>query len=105
MVRLGRGRRQLGSPLWKASVQDEVDAELDFHVEMRTREFIARGMDPAVARTAAIGRFGDIAYVNAQCRSIGTQREREIVRTEYLSGLAHDIRFSLRQLAKSPAFT
>jgi putative ABC transport system permease protein len=105
MPRLGRGRRQLGSPLWRASVEYEVDAEFEFHVEMRTREYIARGMDPASARAAAVARFGDIGRVNAECRGIGNQREREIVTTEYLAELAHDVRFAVRQLIKTPAFT
>jgi len=105
MPHLGRGRRQLGSPLWKASVETEVDAEFDFHVEMRTREYIARGMNPASARAAALARFGDIASVNAECLSIGNQMEREMVATEYLAELAHDIRFAVRQLIKAPAFT
>lgn len=105
MARLGRGRRQLASLLWKASVEDEVDAEFAFHVEMRTRELIARGMDPAAARTAAIARFGDIRTVNATCRTIGNSREREMKRTEYFEEFAHDVRFSVRQLAKAPMFT
>jgi putative ABC transport system permease protein len=105
MPRLGRGGRQLGSPLWKASVENEVDAEFEFHVEMRTREYIARGMDPAAARAAAIAKFGDIAGVNAECRNIGNQRERKMVTTEYLGELAHDVRFTLRQLLKAPGFT
>src|SRR5437016_10499254 len=105
MPRLGRGRRQLGSPLWKASVENEVDAEFDFHVEMRSREYIARGMDPVAARAAAVAKFGDIAGVNAECRSIGNQRERQMVTTEYFGELAHDVRFTLRQLIKAPAFT
>jgi putative ABC transport system permease protein len=105
MPRVGRGRRQLGSPFWKASVENEVDAEFDFHVEMRTREYIARGMDPDAARRAAVARFGDIAGVNAECRSIGTQTERHMVTTEYLAELNHDVRFAVRQLIKAPAFT
>jgi predicted permease len=105
MPRLGRGRRQLGSPLWKASVENEVDAEFDFHVEMRTREYVERGMDRDAARAAAVARFGDIATVNAECRSIGNQMEREMVTTEYLAELAHDVRFAARQLIKAPAFT
>ena len=105
MPTLGRGPRQLASLLWKASVDQEVDAELDFHVEMRARELIARGMDPAAAYAAAVARFGDIHAVRATCRSIGNQREREMRRTEYLSELAYDARFALRQLIKAPTFT
>jgi len=105
MPRLGRGRRQLSSPLWRASVEDEVDAELAFHVEMRVREYMAHGMDEATARATAIARFGDIRKVNAECRTIGNQRERTMERSEYLRELLLDVRFGFRQLFKSPAFT
>src|SRR5262249_40048317 len=102
---LGRGRRQLASLLWKASVDDEVDAELAFHVEMRTRELVARGMDPVAARAMAVARFGNLQAVRATCRSIGNQRDRDMRRTEYFSELAYDARFALRQLLHTPAFT
>ena len=50
---LGRGRRQLASLLWKASVEEEVDAELSFHVEMRTRELNEQDCWLYVAMTRA----------------------------------------------------
>ena len=66
MPRQGAFGRQLRSLLFRASVADEVDAELAFHVEMRTREYIARGFDPELARAKAVGRFGEIG--RASCR-------------------------------------
>ena len=105
MPTLGRTGRQLSSLLWKASIDDEVDAELAFHVEMRTRELIARGVPPDEARRAAIRRFGDLASVGATCKSIGQQREREMQRTEYFSELLHDARVAIRQLVHTPSFT
>jgi predicted permease len=105
MPTIGRVGRQLSSLLWKASVDEEVEAELAFHVEMRTRELIARGMPPDEARRIAVARFGDLQAVGAICRSIGHQREREMHRTEYVSELMHDIRVALRQLARTPTFT
>src|ERR1051326_8264672 len=95
---------RLSTPFWRVPVADEVDSELAFHVEMRTREYIGRGMDPAAARAAAIARFGNIAHVNDECRAIGTQRDRDMKRIEYLQELAHDIRFATRQLFKTPVF-
>jgi hypothetical protein len=105
MATLGRGRRQLASLLWKASVDDEVDAEFAFHVEMRTRELIAGGMNPIAARAAAEARFGDIRAVSDTCRSIGVARENTMKRTEYLAELAHDVRFAARQLWHARTFT
>ncbi len=59
MPRQGAFGRQLRSFLFKASVADEVDAELAFHVEMRTREYIQRGLDPELARAKTVRRFGE----------------------------------------------
>jgi hypothetical protein len=35
---------------WRPRVDEEVEEELAFHIEMRTREYIARGIDPETAR-------------------------------------------------------
>jgi len=97
--------RRLRSRFWRGSVQDEVDDELAFHVEMRTRELEGRGLSRANAREAAIRRFGDIERVNATCRSIGQRRDRDMRRTEYLTELTQDLTFAARQLLHAPGFT
>ena len=97
--------RSLRSAFWRARVEDEVDTEFEFHVEMRARELVARGMTPEAARDAAIRRFGDIDRVNAVCRDIGRRRDRDMRRTEYFSELKQDVTFAIRQLVKNPAFT
>jgi putative ABC transport system permease protein len=86
-------------------VDEEVDAEFEFHVEMRVRELVAHGMEPSAARRAAIKRFGDINRVNATCRRIGRGRDRDMRRTEYVAELTHDVRFAVRQLLRNPGFT
>jgi putative ABC transport system permease protein len=97
--------RRLRSRFWRASVEDEVDDELDFHVEMRARELEARGMPRAAARESALRRFGDINRVNATCRTIGRRRDREMRRTEYFNELVQDLTFASRQLLRNPGFT
>ena len=96
--------RRLRSRFWRPRVEEEVDAELAFHVDMRTRELVARGMDPRAARDEAVKRFGDIRRVNAACRDIGRQRDRDMRRTEFMSELRQDVTFACRQLIKSPGF-
>ena len=49
--------------------QQEVDDELQFHLEQRTRDYIARGMSPEAAREAAAQRFGDTTRVRDVCAS------------------------------------
>jgi predicted permease len=97
--------QRLRSRFWRSPVEDEVDAELAFHVEMRARELVEQGMHPSEAREAAIRRFGNITRVNTICRAIGKQRDHEMRRTEYFSELTQDVTFACRQLAKSPGFT
>jgi putative ABC transport system permease protein len=97
--------QQLRSRIWRASVDDEVDAELEFHVEMRAREYAARGMNADEARDAAIRRFGNINRVNDTCRALGRQRDNDMRRTEYFSELTQDVTFACRQLIQNPGFT
>ena len=40
-------KRSLRSWLWRVPLEQEFDEEIELHIEMRTRELIERGMDPA----------------------------------------------------------
>ena len=91
--------------LWKKSVDDEVSEELDLHLAMRTREYVARGMDPAAAREAALRRFGDLENVRKTCREIGRKRDKDMRRRETFTELRQDITFAVRQLVAHPAFS
>ena len=51
-------KRSLRSWLWRVDVTREVDEEIAFHVEMRTRELIDRGVDPRIAREMVLARMG-----------------------------------------------
>ena len=102
---MGRFGRQLKSLLWRDSIAEQVDAELDFHLEMLTRELREQGLDRDAARTQALQRFGDIGAVNTECRKIGLKAEREARRTEYLAELRQDAAHALRQLRRAPGFT
>ena len=51
-------------PFGRAPVEEEVDAELAFHLEMTTRELMERGMNTSQARAEAERRFGDLRSVN-----------------------------------------
>ncbi len=97
--------QRLRSRFWRLRVEDEVDTEFAFHVEMRARELIEQGMDPDDARETAIRRFGDITRVNTTCRAIGKQRDKTMRRTEYFSELVQDVTFACRQLFANPGFT
>jgi hypothetical protein len=51
-------------------IAQEVETELRFHIEMRTRANIEAGMAPAEARLAAQQSFGDFEQVRISCCEI-----------------------------------
>jgi hypothetical protein len=53
-----------------AQIANEVESELRFHVEMRTRANIEGGMTPDDAQLAARQSFGDFDQVKASCCEI-----------------------------------
>ena len=90
---------------WRADVEDDVDEELRFHVEMREHEYIAAGLSPDDAHVEALRRIGDVDGVRASCYRIGHQRERHAGFTDFATGVRNDIAFAFRQLARNRAFT
>ncbi len=49
-------------------IEQEIVDELEFHVEMRTRENVLQGMSHDAARNAALTRFGNVAKIQQKCR-------------------------------------
>jgi putative ABC transport system permease protein len=97
-------RKRLQSILWRVPVEQEVRDEIALHVELRTRELVASGMDPAAARTEAERRFGDSRRVHAELTRLGHDRNRSFGRREWLSELRQDLSFAWRQCRQNPAF-
>jgi predicted permease len=90
--------------LRRPRVDEEVDTELAFHVDMVIEMLIADGLTPNDARAEAVRRFGDIAVVGAECRRYGRQRDRGRSRAEYVTELRQDFAFALRQLGRARGF-
>jgi putative ABC transport system permease protein len=86
-------------------LDQEVDEELAFHVEMRTRELIERGLDAKTAREMAISRLGDLGRLKRTCVDLGRKRDREMRLAQWLDEFRNDVKFAVRQLRTSPAFT
>ena len=83
----------------------DVDDEIRFPLEMREQEFIERGLSPDAARLAALESFGDVAAIEAECRTQRSRRTGERARRERLHRVMLDTTCTLRGLRKHRGFT
>jgi predicted permease len=97
-------RYRLRSLLWRVPVEQEVRDEIAHHVELRTRELVDRGVDPARARAEALARFGDVSKLEARLARLGTERNRAYGRQDWWEEFRQDVRFALRQSRRQPGF-
>ena len=77
--------------------EDRLSEEIQSHLEQLADDFVAQGMSPADARLAARKAFGGVDQVTMRCRE-----QRSL---PFLDTLAQDVRFAIRLMVKSPAFT
>ena len=83
----------------------EVDDELTFHLEKRIDEYVARGMTPEAARTAALERLGDLNGVRRECTELLEADRRAASRRDWLGDLRQDLHFGVRSALRAPLFS
>ncbi len=93
--------------LWAAirrqTIQQDIDSELAYHVEMRTRALEATGMGAAAARREAERRFGNYGRIRAECRAVmmvDGERQGDGIMAQF----GQDLRYAVRTILKNPGF-
>src|SRR5437660_1836647 len=77
-------------------VDDELDADLQFHLEQATDEYVKQGLSCEEARRATLRAFGSVALTKEELRDMQTGAA--------LERLWQETRHAARRLRRSPAF-
>jgi predicted permease len=87
---------RLRALFFRRRVEEELDEELAFHIELETRKNVTPGMSEADARRRARIEFGGEAIVREACR--------DARRVNLIETLWQDVRYALRGFRRAPAF-
>ncbi len=78
-------------------MEEELERDIADHIAMETEDNIARGMSPQEARYAALRKFGNVARVKEETRSVW--------RWASLDTLLADVRHAFRRMQRAPGVT
>ena len=89
----------------RRDAREELGDELEFHLEQRIRDYVARGMTEAEARSAALERLGDLERVKDECATLLAHENRTKERRVRLHISWLDVKLGVRMLAKHPGLS
>ena len=81
----------------RQTVENQLDTELEFHLEEETLGYVAAGMSPDDARRKARLEFGGLDQIKEECRDARPAR--------WFEDFVQDAGYGCRVLARNPGFT
>ncbi|MFL6195860.1 MAG: ADOP family duplicated permease [Thermoanaerobaculia bacterium] len=94
---MGKIQRRVQTLANREGFEADLDDEMRFHLEMETKKHIESGMTPAEARARAEREFGGMERAK--------DKVRDVRGVTWMDDVRRDVRFALRSLGRSPAFT
>jgi hypothetical protein len=88
---------RLRSILRRRQVEQDLDDELQYHLDNKIEELLSRGLDPAEARKVALRAMDGLTQRKEECRDARG--------VNLIHNAIQDLRYGVRVLAKAPGFT
>ena len=86
-------------------IETDVDDEIAFHLESRVRDLMEQGHNEDGARRVAEAEFGDLRASRRELTAMDRHRRRREGVRHFFETIAQDLRYAVRSLRRSPAFT
>jgi len=88
---------RLRSLFRNAQTAQELNDEIQFHLQQQIDEYVAHGMDPKEARRAAFRLLGGLEQIKEECR--------EMRNVSFIENFLQDLGFGFRVLRRNPGFS
>ena len=102
-TRIPGRRRAMRLPLRR--IDRDVEEEIAFHIDSRARELMERGQPEHEARRQAEIEFGDLRASRRELAAVDRRRERRERVSQLLAVAVQDVRYAVRSLRRTPAFS
>src|SRR5258708_11602292 len=85
------------SLFYKRAADQDLEDEIQFHLQCQIDEYLAIGMTPEEARHAALRSLGRLQQTKEECR--------EMRNVNFIENIGQDLHFGFRMMRRSPGFT
>jgi putative ABC transport system permease protein len=87
-----------------APIEQEIDAEIEFHLDTEEARLVEAGLSREAARVEARRRFGDLGKTRGTLARIDRGRRMQERRVSWFEDFSQDLAYAVRGFRRQPAF-